>query len=145
MPRVVTVQGADQAKVSEQSVPPENLIRIYADSERDIIEEIHRAFGQNGTEVRKVFWCESSLKQDAYNPEIEAKKRWKESGGKYGTPYSSCSIAKINPAESGTSNTKPKTSPLYDYRYNINEAKKLYDARGFRPWKNCSISLGYIK
>ena len=134
VPRVVSVEGASIVQVLETATTSEQIIpiRIHNESERDIIEYIYKTFGKSGGDAVRVFRCESGLKTTAFNLETQSKERGV-------TKWSSCGIAQIN-----SPLCHKEVSPLYDYRHNIEVAKEMFDARGWKPWKICAIKYDLL-
>lgn len=120
MPRIVTVQGADQAKVSEASVLPVNLIRIYEASDKEVIEEIIKVFGSEANKAIIVARCESRFRTGVISPTNDA------------------GVFQINlsahyeqiPGET----RQEKIIWLQDYKNNIGFAYQIYLKSGWKPW-----------
>lgn len=94
----------------------------------DIEQYILEVFGSDGYDAIKIARCESGLNTMAFNPETIAKQRGV-------TKFSSCGIFQNNDAR-----CDDKTSQIYDYKYNIQEAyRKFKRSKGFEgPWVICS-------
>jgi len=110
-------ESQEQPLLYWHEAPPETT------EKEDIIAYIESVFLDD--DALKIAKCESSLNPKAYNPETHAK----EHGI---TKYSSYGIFQLN---------RPYDPRLYNYKHNIDEAKKLYDRRSWFPWLNCMKKL----
>lgn len=101
-------------------MPSENLIRIYHDGERDIIEYIYQKFGGSSAQAVRVFRCESGLRALVVSPSND-----------YG-------IGQINysahQAEIPGETKAEKIEWLFNYKNNIDFAYSLYKANGWKDW-----------
>lgn len=90
------------------------------------IEAYIRGKDWNDEHALLIARCESGLNPYAFNPETEPKRKGL-------TRYSSCGIFQINsPICTQADNV------LYDYKYNIDTAYKMWQTRFWQPWINCS-------
>lgn len=105
------------------------------DEKRPVLDELKEevALYDWDTEIMlKIAFCESSYNPRAVNSEIQAKEKGI-------TKFSSCGLFQINSVEC----TKDYNI-LFDFKYNILRAYKLYLQNGYYPWYNCSKKLGLI-
>ena len=84
------------------------------ESKVEIENYILQVFGENGNMAVKIFTCESGLNPEAIN--------WDDSKI---TGMPSQGIAQMN---------RPYNPELLDWKYNIDEAYKLYQKRNWQPW-----------
>lgn len=122
-PGMIIIQGNSILSVNAP-IYAENLIlanRIYTTEDLElkerIIAEISRYDWDINTAIA-IAKCESGLNPKAFNPEINAKELGITNHGSYG-------VFQLN---------RTYDERLYDYRFNIAEAYKLYQKRFWQPW-----------
>jgi len=128
IPRII------ETKTLAVKIIPETRGETPAD--RGTIIGYIKSFDWDSETVKFIIGCESSWNTRAFNFEEEAKKRWRETGGKSGTPYSSCGLMQVNSAE-----CEKKESPLYDWKYNIDQGYKKFKTQGYGAWFTCKNKL----
>jgi len=112
------VYSISEIPVPEQKTLADLMVNTMdLELKKEIITEISKYDWPINTAIA-VAKCESGLNPRAYNPETKAKERGI-------TIYSSYGVFQLN---------RQYDERYYDYQYNILEAYKLYQKRGFNPW-----------
>ena len=122
---------AKEIEPTKTKIEPIFTIKDNEPTKEDIINEIKRVFGENARVALAIAEGESQ-----FNPKIEGdkhlicapniKKFCDRDGKKYGNSFGVFQIRYMPDSLS--------PSEALDYKKNIAHAKKMFDARGWKPW-----------
>lgn len=111
-----------------QEITAVRYYQIHRASDKEIIEEIYRVFGEKvGHSFVRIAKCESGLREKVISPTNDI------------------GVAQINLSAHGNkiSNDREKQIEYFqNYKNNISFAYTLYQERGFAPWKYSSRCHG---